>query len=52
MPYLLICLAGDSNFSLHLFGETLAGGLMVGEVTIKALDEWGGEDVFTWILIV
>jgi hypothetical protein len=25
---------------------------MVGEVTVEALDEQGGEDVFTWTLIV
>jgi len=41
-----------ATFPLHLFGETLAGGLMVGEVTVEALDGRGGEDVFTWILIV
>ena len=54
MPHLLIGLAGDSNFSFMFFGETLAGRLMVGGLTVKALalGGWGGEDVFTWILIV
>lgn len=41
-----------ATFPLHLFGETLAGRMMVGGLTVGALDGWGGEDVFTWILIV
>jgi hypothetical protein len=39
------------TFPLHLFGETLAGG-MVGELTVEVSDGQGGEDVFKWILIV
>jgi hypothetical protein len=41
-----------ATFPLHLFSETLAGRMMVGGLTVGALDGQGGEDVFTWILIV
>ena len=43
-----------ATFPLHFFSETLAGRMMVGGLTVKALalGGWGGEDVFTWILIV
>ena len=41
-----------ATFPLCLFGEILAGRLMVGGMTVGALDGQGGEDVFTWILIV
>ena len=43
-----------ATFPLLFFGETLAGRLMVGGLTVEALalGGQGGEDVFTWILIV
>jgi hypothetical protein len=41
-----------ATFPLRLFGETLAGRMMVGGLTVGALDGRGGEDVFTLILIV